>query len=248
MEERHAKGLQSRPLESCFYTGVRRGDVPTLYVFALVQLTRFRPVRGVCKHTVSTDSVVLLQLRRIRWHLENNRPDLWSAVGWLRRNFYLPWHPHPKGTSYGDAEASPSGRSTQSAWKQCGARHARLNRVKCTVAKWFAQSTSEWPKTLLRGSNGGRSPLGLSFSPIFLQTKKDGATGGRWFSREVDKKRATKDGAVGDRWFSRKVGKKRTAKDGAVGDRWFSREVGKKRTAKDIVPGGRIEKRMSVNT
>ena len=34
-------------------------------------------------------------------------------------------------------------------------------------------------KTLPRGSNGGRSPLGLSFSPIFLQTKKDGATGGR---------------------------------------------------------------------
>ena len=35
---------RSRPLESCFYTGVRRGDVPTLYVFALVQFTRFRPV------------------------------------------------------------------------------------------------------------------------------------------------------------------------------------------------------------
>ena len=27
--ERHAKGLQSRPLESGFYTGVRRGDVRT---------------------------------------------------------------------------------------------------------------------------------------------------------------------------------------------------------------------------
>ena len=45
--ERHAKGLQSRPLESCFYTGVRRGDVPASYEFARVQLTRFRPVRGV---------------------------------------------------------------------------------------------------------------------------------------------------------------------------------------------------------
>ena len=50
-------------------------------------------------------------------------------------------------------------RSTQSAWKQCGARHARLNRVKCTVAKWFAQSTSEWPKTLTPGdSRGSQSP------------------------------------------------------------------------------------------
>ena len=76
MEERQTKGLQSRPLESCFYTGVRRGDVPTLYVFAVMQLTRFRPARGVCKHTVSTDSVVLLQLRRIRWHLRNNQPNL----------------------------------------------------------------------------------------------------------------------------------------------------------------------------
>ena len=62
------------------------------YEFALVQLTRFRPVRGVLR-TVSTDSVVLLQLRRIRWHLENNRPDLWSAVGWLRKSFVLAGHP-----------------------------------------------------------------------------------------------------------------------------------------------------------
>ena len=77
--------------------------------------------------------------------------------------------------------------STQSAWKQCGARHARLNRVKCTVARRFAQSTSEWPKTLPRGFNGGRSPLGLSFSPIFLQTKKDGATGGRESSSAAGK-------------------------------------------------------------
>ena len=54
-------------------------------------------------------------------------------------------------------------------------------------------------KTLPRGSNGGRSPLGLSFSTIFLQTKKDGATGGRRFRREVSKKRAAKDGAPGGR-------------------------------------------------
>ena len=50
--ERHAKGLQSRPLETCFDTGERRGDVLTSYEFAQVQLTRFRPVRwravGVC--------------------------------------------------------------------------------------------------------------------------------------------------------------------------------------------------------
>ena len=63
--ERHAKGLQSRPLESCFYTGVRRGDVRASYEFARVQLTRFRPVRGVLR-TASTDSCVLHVVRRNR--------------------------------------------------------------------------------------------------------------------------------------------------------------------------------------
>ena len=68
----------------------------------------------------------------------------------------------------------------------------------------------------------------MSFFHIFLHAKKDIATGGRWFRREV--------------------GKKRAAKDGATGGRWFRREVGKKRTAKDIATGGRIEKRMPVKT
>ena len=65
IEERQTKGLQSRPLDSGFYTGVRRGDVRASYEFARVQLTRFRPVRGVLR-TVSTDSCVLHELRRIR--------------------------------------------------------------------------------------------------------------------------------------------------------------------------------------
>ena len=43
-----------------------RGDVRTSYVFARVQFTRFRPVRGVCKHTVSTDSCLLHVVRRNR--------------------------------------------------------------------------------------------------------------------------------------------------------------------------------------
>ena len=64
----------------------------------------------------------------------------------MRRNFYLPWH-----------------RSTQSAWKQCGARHARRNRVTRTVAERFAQSTSEWPKTLPRGFKG--PPIGAPPKP-----------------------------------------------------------------------------------
>ena len=64
--ERQTKGLQAALWNLAFYTGVRRGDVRRPYEFAQMQLTRFRPVRGVCKHTVSTDSIVLLRLRRIR--------------------------------------------------------------------------------------------------------------------------------------------------------------------------------------
>ena len=62
-------------------------------------------------------------------------------------------------------------RSTQSAWKQCGARHARLNRVKCTIARRYAHSTSESSKTLPRGSNGGRSPL-ARLSPLSFFTRR----------------------------------------------------------------------------
>ena len=84
--ERRAKGLRSRPLDSGFLYGGMMPDVRTLYVFALVQFTRFRLVRrragGVrfarlcrkAKHRLFAaislsqallppDSCVLLQLR-----------------------------------------------------------------------------------------------------------------------------------------------------------------------------------------
>ena len=141
------------------------------YEFALVQFTRFRPVRGVLR-TASTDSIVLHVVRRNRWHFKNNRRNLWSKVGWLRKSCCfseqrtpraLPTamlkprlrgaarrahgsSARPKGTSSGDA----------SHLRQGGARHARLNRVTRTIARRFAHSTSEWPKTFPRGFNGGR--------------------------------------------------------------------------------------------
>ena len=139
-EERYGRKTRQRAPKPpfgnwLFIRGLGGETCGLFYVFALVQFTRFRPVRGVLR-TVSTDSVVLLQLRRKRWHFKNNRRGVRSEVGWLRKSFVLAGHPHPKGTSYGDAEASPSGRSTQSAWKQCAcARHARLNRVVKPVAK-----------------------------------------------------------------------------------------------------------------
>ena len=105
--ERHAKGLQSRPLESCFYTGVWRGDVRTPYEFAQMQFTRFRLVRwragGVrfarlrrkAKHrlfaTISLpqallppDSCLLHVLRLKSSNLQNNQRIANFAVGLLR--------------------------------------------------------------------------------------------------------------------------------------------------------------------
>ena len=55
------------------------------------------------KHTASTDSIVLHVVRRNRWHFKNNRRNLWSEVGWLRKSCCF-----------------SEQRSTQSAWKQCG--------------------------------------------------------------------------------------------------------------------------------
>ena len=40
----------------------------------------------------------------------------------------------------------------------------------------------------------GPQPLGTPFSPIFRRATKDGATGGRWFSRAVGKNRTAKHG------------------------------------------------------
>ena len=79
------------------------------YEFAQMQLTRFRPARrragGVrftrlrrkAKHHLFSaislpkallppDSIVLHVVRRNRWHFKNNRRNLWSEVGWLRKN------------------------------------------------------------------------------------------------------------------------------------------------------------------
>ena len=162
---------------------------------------------------------------------------------------------YPKGTSCGDAEASPSGRSTQSAWKQCRARHARLNRVKCTVAERNAQSTSEWPKTLPRGFNGAanRGPAKAQRSGFGGERRSSGTTellplkakrrmwslrrrGAPFSSIFLHEK---KDGVPEGRWKSSAVGKKRIAKDIAPGGRRSSRAASKNVKQKDYVPEGR---------
>ena len=182
------KGSKAALWNLAFYTGGRRGDVRRPYVFAQMQLTRFRPVRGV-------------------WQAHCFHGLMRTAVPSKIVSSTVPLAPHPKGTSYGDAEASPSGRSTQRQGDK-RQRRSRLNRVKCTVAKRQAQSTSEWPKTLLRGFKGPQ-PLDTPFSPIFRRASKDGVPEGRWKSRAVGKKRTAKDIATGGR--NEKIAPRKTA-------------------------------------
>ena len=58
------KGSKAALWNLAFYTGVWRGDVRASYVCARVQLTRFRPVRGVLR-TASTDSCVLHHVQQV---------------------------------------------------------------------------------------------------------------------------------------------------------------------------------------
>ena len=60
------KGSKAALWNLAFFNLDMRGDVLTPYEFAVMQLTRLGPSVACGEHTVSTDSVVLLQLRRIR--------------------------------------------------------------------------------------------------------------------------------------------------------------------------------------
>ena len=95
-EERYGRKTRQRapkpPFGIRFYTGDRRGDVRNLHVFAVMQFTRFRPVRGVLR-TASTDSCVLRQLRPNHWHFMNNQRSLLSEVGWFWLCVRLLGHP-----------------------------------------------------------------------------------------------------------------------------------------------------------
>ena len=163
------KGSKAALWNLAFIRGFGGETCGLCYVFARVQFTRFRPARGVLR-TVSTDSIVLHVMQRNCWNLKNNQPDLLSEAGWLRRNFYLPWQ-----------------RSTQSAWKQCGARHARLNRVKCTVARWYNQSTSGILQNITpRGFKGIAIPLArLSPLSFAVQRKMESPKGVGMVERSV---------------------------------------------------------------
>ena len=200
---------------------------------ARVQLTRFRPARrraggvrftrlrrkarhhlfsaiSLPKALLPPDSIVLHVMQRNCWHLENNQPDLWSEVGWLRKSLNL----------FAQRSTQRQGDKRQ--------RRSRRNRVTRTVAKWFAQSTSEWPKTLPQGIQGDRNPLGTPFSSIFRRAAKDGATGGRRPPSAARKNVKQKDHAPGGP----------TEKTMPV----------KTRNKTITPPGGPTEKRMHINT
>ena len=156
------------------------------YEFARVQFTRFRPVRGVLR-TASTDSVVLHWVRRKRWHLENNQPDLWSEVGWLHKSFNLSRHRSTQ--RQGDKRSAEADLIASNAPLRNGSHKARQN----------------GPKHY-SGDSRGRSPL-TRLSPLsFVVQRKMGPseTVGK-VERQV--KRTTKDGATGGRWMPNTAGK-----------------------------------------
>ena len=70
------KGSKAALWNLAFIRGFGGETCGLFYEFARVQLTRFRPARGVCKHTASTDSIVLHVMQRNCWNLKNNQPDL----------------------------------------------------------------------------------------------------------------------------------------------------------------------------
>ena len=87
----------------------------------------------------------------------------------MRRNFYLPWH----------RSTQRQGDKRQRTPRVFASRHrSRLNRVTRTVAEWFAQSTSEWPKTLPQGIQGAanRGPAKAQRSGFGGERRSSGTT------------------------------------------------------------------------
>ena len=129
-DERYRRKTRQRapkpPFGIRFYTGDRRGDVRNLHVFAVMQFTRFRPVRGVLR-TASTDSCVLRQLRPNHWHFMNNQRSLLSEVGWFWLCVRLLGHPKtfPEGKvptnvgGRGNAEGNGDRGTNQDGLKSC---------------------------------------------------------------------------------------------------------------------------------
>ena len=157
--------------------------MPTLYVFALVQLTRFRPARrragGVrFRGYAGKPGTTFFRQFHCRKHCFRRTrlycSDCGENVGTERITNLI------CSRKLGGCESASIFHGTRSTQRQGDKRQrrSRRNRVTRTVARRFAQSTSEWPKTLPRGSNGGRSLLGTPFSPIFRRATKDGVPEG----------------------------------------------------------------------
>ena len=158
--------------------------MPTLYVFAQMQLTRFRPARrragGVrFRGYAGKPGTTFFRQFHCRKHCFRRTrlycSDCGENVGTERITNLI------CSRKLGGCESASifhGTRSTQSAWKQCGARHARLNRVKRTVARWYAQSTSGILQNINSGDSRGRSPL-ARLSPLsFAVQRKMGSPKG----------------------------------------------------------------------
>ena len=143
----------------------------------------------------------------------------------MRRNFYLPWH----------RSTQRQGDKRQRTPRVFASRHrSRLNRVTRTVAEWFAQSTSEWPKTLPQGIQGAanRGPAKAQRSGFGGERRSSGTT--ELLPRKAKRRM----------WSLRRRGTpfspifRRATKDMATGGRRNSREVGENAKSKISPPKG----------
>ena len=103
-----------------------------------------------------------------------NCSKITTALRWLRKSPYLSWQCSTQ--RQGDKRSAAADVIASNAPLRDGRHKARP-----------ASS-----KPLPRGSNGGRSPLGTPFSPIFRRATKDGAHGVRRISRAAGKTVKTK--------------------------------------------------------
>ena len=150
------KGSKAALWILAFYTGVWRGDVRKSYEFALVQFTRFRPARGVwrahCFHGLDCTA----RSAANRWHFKNNRRNLLSAVGWLRK-----CHPFNR-----TAARRAHGSSAEHAMRDLIASNAPL--------RGGRHKARQNPPKHYPGDSRGRSPL-ARLSPLsFVVQRKMG--------------------------------------------------------------------------
>ena len=142
--ERRAKGVAT-PFNPPELMRDRKPDVLCAYLFAMVQLTRLSRRRR-CRLFPCLS--VLHQLWQNRWHAKNHQRFVNSTVGWLRECSDLS----------GQRSTQRQGNKRQ--------RRSRLNRVNCTIANTYNQSTSGLLSCINSGGLKGVATPFARLSPL----------------------------------------------------------------------------------